>query len=504
MPPAGARYPGHNLSNPFAHMSGPLQQGGPHIQQHQHNLQQHPTFGNANPTHNMNLFGHNQSAFQSNSGMAGMGAAGIGAAPGLGGISGGTGLDGQEARLRFNQVGQSQDAALARGPDGTKGMGQRIREVWRNNLQQEMDLLRSLVDQYPYISMDTEFPGVIARPIGDFTSKASYHYQTVRCNVDLLKIIQLGITLFSIQGEVPPSHLDATELTYKPKALQHYGNSIIICPCTWNFNFQYSLDSDMYNEDSIQLLKKSGADFEKHASLGIDPVEFGSLLTTSGLVLSDRVNWISFHSGYDFAYLIKLLSSKPLPEDENAYRECVETYFPRLLDVKFLWRYATSQVRRGAIGAQAANIINSVGTRSGLQDLADELGCQRVGNSHTAGSDAWLTGAVFWEIKKKIFDNNLPEEMNGQMWGLTGVGPPASATAQAAVIAAQGQQNLNYQNMNGGMMFHGQAGHRGGDGPSTPTNHPAGLASTPGPGQHGGIMTPGAGGAFGEFRYGGK
>lgn len=29
----------------------------------------------------------------------------------------------------------------------------RIRDVWRGNLAQEMQLLRSLVDKYPYISM---------------------------------------------------------------------------------------------------------------------------------------------------------------------------------------------------------------------------------------------------------------------------------------------------------------------------------------------------------------
>lgn len=73
---------------------------------------------------------------------------------GLGGVSGGTGLDGQEARMRFTHAAQLQhEAALGRGQDGGKGMGQRIREVWRTNLHQEMDLLRSLIDQYPYISM---------------------------------------------------------------------------------------------------------------------------------------------------------------------------------------------------------------------------------------------------------------------------------------------------------------------------------------------------------------
>jgi CCR4-NOT transcription complex subunit 7/8 len=87
---------------------------------------------------------------------------------GIGGVSGGTGLDGQEARMRFAHGAQlQQEAALGRGQDGAKGgiAGQRIREVWRSNLHQEMDMLRSLIDQFPYISMVsiTHFPCKLVR-----------------------------------------------------------------------------------------------------------------------------------------------------------------------------------------------------------------------------------------------------------------------------------------------------------------------------------------------------
>lgn len=64
---------------------------------------------------------------------------------------------------------------------------------------------------------DTEFPGVVARPIGEFRSNADYQYQLLRCNVDLLKIIQLGLTFMNEQGEYPP------------------GTS------TWQFNFKFNL-----------------------------------------------------------------------------------------------------------------------------------------------------------------------------------------------------------------------------------------------------------------------
>lgn len=64
---------------------------------------------------------------------------------------------------------------------------------------------------------DTEFPGVVARPIGEFRSNADYQYQLLRCNVDLLKIIQLGLTFMNEKGEYPP------------------GTS------TWQFNFKFNL-----------------------------------------------------------------------------------------------------------------------------------------------------------------------------------------------------------------------------------------------------------------------
>lgn len=64
---------------------------------------------------------------------------------------------------------------------------------------------------------DTEFPGVVARPIGEFRSNADYQNQLLRCNVDLLKIIQLGLTFMNEQGEYPP------------------GTS------TWQFNFKFNL-----------------------------------------------------------------------------------------------------------------------------------------------------------------------------------------------------------------------------------------------------------------------
>ncbi len=52
------------------------------------------------------------------------------------------------------------------------------------------------------LKKDTEFPGVVAKIGGDFKA-TDYQYQNLKCNVDLLKIIQLGFTFMNEKGATP-------------------------------------------------------------------------------------------------------------------------------------------------------------------------------------------------------------------------------------------------------------------------------------------------------------
>ena len=90
----------------------------------------------------------------------------------------------------------------------------------------------------------------------------------------------------------------------------------------------------MFAEDSIELLKTSGIDFAKFEELGIDVQYFGELIMMSGLVLNEDVKWVSFHSSYDFGYLVKTLTCRELPMDEPAFMDSLHTYFPCIYDVK--------------------------------------------------------------------------------------------------------------------------------------------------------------------------
>jgi CCR4-NOT transcription complex subunit 7/8 len=152
---------------------------------------------------------------------------------------------------------------------------------------------------------DTEFPGVVARPIGTFKTSSDYHYQTMRCNVDLLKIIQIGLTLSDEDGNYPQ---DVSTWQF---------NFHFSVKCVFSFHFGLLLaensapplppsketgvvtdrrsSEDMFAPESVELLQKSGIDFQRHEEIGIMPNDFAELMITSGLVLTDETRWISFH-----------------------------------------------------------------------------------------------------------------------------------------------------------------------------------------------------------------
>ena len=44
---------------------------------------------------------------------------------------------------------------------------------------------------------DTEFPGVVARPVDSFRHWLGYGYRLVADNVNMLKLIQLGLTFYN-------------------------------------------------------------------------------------------------------------------------------------------------------------------------------------------------------------------------------------------------------------------------------------------------------------------
>ncbi|KAI5184599.1 CCR4-NOT transcription complex subunit 7/8 [Nematocida homosporus] len=232
-----------------------------------------------------------------------------------------------------------------------------IRNVWKHNLEEEINALSNALKTYTYVSMDTEFPGVIAKPVGSFSCTSLYTYNQLRCNISLLGLIQLGVSLSDEKGDRPT-------------------------PSTWQFNFYFNRDQNMSAQESMHILEQAEIDFDKLKKDGIPIEVFADFFTTSGLLMNADLTWISFHSSYDFGYLISAISGKDLPNTPDEFFSLLVKIFPSFYDIKYL--------------------INALGIKGGLQDLAADLKIERTGVQHQAGSDALLTLQVFHAFKKQI------------------------------------------------------------------------------------------------------
>ena len=278
-----------------------------------------------------------------------------------------------------------------------------IIEVYEENFIEQIKLLSSLLDEYNYIGMDTEFPGTVFH-LENMTE--DFYYKSLKINVDKLKLIQLGSTLTNEKGEYPKNY------PYH----------------TWQFNFEFDKDTELYKDDSINLLKKCGIDFNKLKKKGIKHNIFAQYFMVSNLVLNPDVHWVSFQGSYDFGYLLKLLINSDLPETEDAFTDLLNTYFINYFDIRVI-------------------VKDNDNLKKGLNRLAEVLDVKREGQEHQAGSDSVVTIDVFFKLKKKglISDKKFDEAKN-ILYGI-GMGQDNDETINYTPIGNM-NMNINYTNNN--------------------------------------------------------
>lgn len=253
-----------------------------------------------------------------------------------------------------------------------------IKEVYQDNFIEEIKKISELLEEdYTFIGMDTEFPGTVFNPKN--YSKKNFYYETLKLNINSLKLIQLGITLRNKKGEYPTKY-------------PYY---------TWQFNLKFDVQKDLFSPKSIKLLKNAGINFEKLSKSGIDYKIFASYLMTSGLVLNSEIHWICFQGSYDFGYLLKLLLNEPLPETENEFIELINIYFPSYYDIRMFAK-------------------DKCCLQGSLNKLAKRLKIDRgEGDAHQAGSDSYITIGVFYKlIKCGILTKELMKKNKNILYGI--------------------------------------------------------------------------------------
>jgi CCR4-NOT transcription complex subunit 7/8 len=196
-----------------------------------------------------------------------------------------------------------------------------------------------------------------------------------------LKLIQVGFTLSDAEGNFPEDI------------------------STWQFNlafdkqyFLFYCRNDLNSIDSICLLENAGIDFDRLSSYGAPHSLFAESLFPSGLILNDNLNWITFHGVYDFAYLLRLVSNLPLPNEEITFYNDLETFFPNFYDTRYL-------------------LNNFSWLKGSLTKIASDLDIQHFGAIHQAGSDSLVTSKLFYRIEENFPELDLNAEKN-KLYGL--------------------------------------------------------------------------------------
>lgn len=150
----------------------------------------------------------------------------------------------------------------------------------------------------------------------------------------------------------------------------------------------------------MQIINFFRIQFKKHEENGIEPLVFAECIITSGLVLGDNIKWMTFHSSFDFGYLVKVLTDEKLPQEESDFFDMFSIYFPCVYDIKYLMKSCKN-------------------LKGGLQEVADQLELKRIGPQHQAGSDSLLTGMAFFKIRDMYFEGMIDNKKYcGHLYGL--------------------------------------------------------------------------------------
>jgi CCR4-NOT transcription complex subunit 7/8 len=236
-------------------------------------------------------------------------------------------------------------------------------------------------------AQDVVFPGVILRPLQDFSSAEDYVYAGIRANVNCSPCLELGLTLSDGAGALPEES------------------------ASFRFRLRFDQAQDAGSLKALEKLAAGGSDLRSSRDLGVERGRFAALMTSSGLVLQGGVWWITYAGGFDLAHVIRVLSGAPLPPKREEFLALVRLWLPNLIDVRSMLDAWRDRPRLGEAGG-----VGTIADAAAALGLSASVAPATVGTN--AGIDSRVTAALFFKLRDTLGDAFRPEAFSGHIYGL--------------------------------------------------------------------------------------
>ncbi|KAH9370571.1 hypothetical protein HPB48_002498 [Haemaphysalis longicornis] len=140
----------------------------------------------------------------------------------------------------------------------------------------------------------------------------AHQFAMVRGNIRLFNITQVGFDF--------PDESDKATLS-----------------CSYRSqDFNVYLAENRWAKYPTRLLTKSGTQFREHEEGATEPNEFPGLLTTFAVVLPEDVGWLTLQDGFDFGYLLEVLTGQNLPIEVSNFQKLLSICNPVISDVEHI------------------------------------------------------------------------------------------------------------------------------------------------------------------------
>jgi CCR4-NOT transcription complex subunit 7/8 len=275
-----------------------------------------------------------------------------------------------------------------------------VRPVTAANYETELDCIGFLLARYPYVAIDTEYPGTVHRPRPPWMAaerdlSPPERYALVKANVDEIPVVQLGITLCDWFGNVP-TFADGD-------GRQH--------EVAWEVTFSdFDVHRHRHAPESVAFLQSRGLDFDHARARGVSSAAFAAMLAA---VLSspawrlEEVTWAAFGGAHDFAYLVKMLAGgRPLPGTWHEFAALAgDLLGGRVFDAKYMAEHCE---RTDLSGGGLRGVAASLRVRQDLPERPAWL----------AGRKSYVASRVFTAMRRRVMYRDGGASREGLIDGL--------------------------------------------------------------------------------------